>query len=462
MLAETSGVTMTDEQKLAKDVVKGELELLCPEMQLLSCPNYDTSLFDGTGLIRTRSGGRLLFEIVGRYDRGFPPLAKSSSPIHGQIPDPDDHVMLRAVDAHGREWRSNWVIPKTFPSGSRSSTWTVSCALESLMHVEARSSSDISEGRLYIELPGPLPFDQATHTTKKVGEELRDQEWSIDHHACMINSAQVEFRQHESRLLTVLARQVPPVMPDWAGLVCQALSLATAQTVRPIVAVREFNTRKDIGIFSGPFSYPRSYLTRPIPPSEVKDFWALIQKFIEWATSVGSSVAADLFDELEGIRNGSMGSIRTAALTLATAVESLADLLLACIEVEREFSDKIDSLLEHVRDWNGDVAIRHRATSMLGSLKQIRSVDRLHQFVQIRGISAELVEAWKKLRDVVAHGRAPDSHQQLYDRYFSTTELLYRIIAFAIGYQGSICATATHGWGLNEWGFPAKSTPKVD
>ena len=251
------------------------------------------------------------------------------------------------------------------------------------MHVETRPSSDTSEGRLYIELPDTLPFDQATYTTKKVGEELIQQGWSLDYHASTINSAQVEFRQHESRWLTVRARQSSPVMPDWAGMMCQALSLATARTVRPIVAVREFNTRKDIGIFSGPFPYPRSYLTRPVPPLEAKDFWVLIQKFIEWATSRGSSVAADLFDELEGVRNGSMGSIRTAALTLATAVESLADLLLASIEVERESADKVDLLIGHVKDWQGDVAIRHRATSMLGSLKQVRSVDRLHQFAQI-------------------------------------------------------------------------------
>lgn len=445
---------MIDEQKLAKDVVNGEFELLCPEMQLLSCPNYDTSLFDGTGLIRSRSGGRLLFEIVGRYDQEFPPLSKLSSPIHGQIPEPGNHVMLRAVDAFGREWRSNWVMPKTFPSGNRSNIWSVSCPLESLMNFETRPSSSMSEERLYIKMPPVLPVDQATHTTRKVGEEIHQHGWSLDHHVCTINSAQVEFRQYESHWLTVRTLQSTPVMPDWAGLMCQALSFAIAQTVRPVVAVREFNTRKDIGIFSGSFSYNRSYLTRPVPPSETKDFWVLIQKFIEWVTSVDFSVVEDLFDELQGIRNGSMGSIQTAALTLATAVESIAFLLLDSIEVERDCSDKVDLLLKHVREWDGDCNVRHRAISILGSLKKIRTVDRLHQFAQISDTSTELVDAWKKLRDMVAHGRASNSNQQFIDRYFSSAELLYRILAFVIGYQGSLCATAKRGWGLDEWGFP--------
>lgn len=453
---------MNDEQKLAKDVVNGELELLCPEMQLLSCPNYDTSLFDGTGVIRSRSDGRLSFEIVGCYDHGFPPLAILSSPVHGQIPEPDNHVMLRAVDANGREWRSNWVMPKAFSTGNRSNIWSVSCALESLMHFETRPSSDMSEGRLYIKMPRTLPFDQATHTTKMVGKDLYQQGLSLDHHVCTINSAQVEFRQHDNHWLTVRTRQSIPVMPEWAGLMCQSLSFATAQTVRPVVAVREFNTRKDMGIFSGPFSYPRSYLTRPIPLSEMKDFWVLIQKFVEWVTSVNFSVAEDLFDELQGIRNGSMGSIRTAALTLAIAVEALADLLLDSIEVERDYSDEVDSLLKHVSGWNGDDNVRQRAKSMLGSLKQVRPVDRLYKFAQISDTSTELVDAWKKLRDMVAHGQTSNSHQQFLDRYFSTTELLYRILAFVIGYQGSICTTAKRGWGLDEWGFPEKAAPNVD
>jgi len=221
------------------------------------------------------------------------------------------------------------------------------------------------------------------------------------------------------------------------------------------VAVREFNARTDIGIFSGPFSHPRSFLPRPVPPTDEQNFWVLIQKFFEWARSVDVAAASGVFEELSGIRNGSTGSIRTAALTLATALESLAEALLPCSEANTESAGSVELLLGHVRKWEGDPTIRQRAESMLGSLKRVRPVDRLHGFANNRSIAAELVNAWKRLRDMAAHGRAPDASQVLYDRYFSTAELLYRILAFAIGYEGSICATATRGWKLDEWGFPA-------
>jgi hypothetical protein len=247
-------------------------------------------------------------------------------------------------------------------------------------------------------------------------------------------------------------------MSDWAGLMCQALSLATAQTVRPVVAVREWDTSADIGIFSGPSSHPRSYLVRPVPPAENQDFWLLIQRFVEWARTVDNAVASRVIDELGGVRSGAMGSIQTAALTLGVAVESLAGPLLGSVALIAEAPKELDQLLEHVQKWEGDASLRHRAVSVLGSLKRVRAVDRLRNFSHSRGIAAELVEAWKKLRDATTHGQAPKSDQTLYDRYYATTELLYRMLAFAIGYEGSICATATRGWRLDEWGFPDEGT----
>ena len=295
---------------------------------------------------------------------------------------------------------------RAFPTGSRSNCWAVSCGLETLINCAERPSSDDSEGRLYVKSPGIFPFDMATHTRKAVGDKELETGWSLDHHARTIDSANVEFREHETGWLTVRARQQAPVMPDWAGLMCQALSMATAHTIRPVVAVREFSTRKDVGLFSGPFSHPRSYLTRPVPPAEKQDFWGLVQHFFEWARAVDQTVASGVFEELEGIRNGSMGSIRTAALTLAVAVESLAGLLLKSDKVVAKGRDQsVDLLLEHVGAWEGEPSTRHRALSMLGSLKSVRAVDRLHGFARSHGIPSALVDGWKKLRDVAAHGR---------------------------------------------------------
>src|SRR5688572_14130324 len=113
---------MTDEFELAKAVHGGELDLICTEMQLLRCPGYHDSLLDGTGVIRSDKQGRLSFEMVAPM-RGFPDIVKREQRPHGQLHDPTDHAMLRAVDLRGREWRSNWFIPRLGYRASESPNW---------------------------------------------------------------------------------------------------------------------------------------------------------------------------------------------------------------------------------------------------------------------------------------------------------------------------------------------------
>ena len=441
---------MKNELDLARRLLTGDLELLCTEMKLLSCPGYHDSLFDGTGLIRAKRGGRLSFEMVGRYENSFPPLAKQARPPHGQVPGADEHVLLSATDSYGREWRSNWIRPKVFPPSSRSNCWVVSAPLETLITSERRPQVDESEGRLYIQSPGGIPFDSTTHTTRRAGTDELSSGWSLDHHICQIGGATVEFRKQDRGLLSVHARQPTPVMPTWAGYVCQALSFATTHTIRPAVAVREFNDRKDTGIFSGPFAFPRSFLPPPVSPNEKDDFWLLVQKFIEWCHSSDIAIHGPLFDELAGVHNGSKGSIATASLTLAVGIEALTALLFRDVEVTRTPAEDVDDLLAHLRKWDGSNDLKRRAASILGSMKATRAVDKLHAFAKSKDLDPELVSAWKKLRDETAHGRTPAAEQPLYDRFFSTAELLYHMLASPLGYDGTILSTSTRGWGLNE------------
>lgn len=440
------------EQRIAKAVVEGDWEIICPEMQLLSCPGYHTSMFDGSGVIRSRKGGHLSFEIIGRYLTGFPPLMRQEQGVHGQIPDVDQHVMLRAVAADGREWRSNWITPKAYPASTKTCTWRVASGIESLLCSETRRQSDSSEGRLYIDSPR-LSFDAKTHTVMKAGDDVLLEQWSIDRHEGHLGLAAVSYRQTDHRWLVVRAKQDTPIMPNWAGLVCQALSFSLACTVRPVVAVREFNNRIDTCLFSGPFSCHSSYLTRPVPPDDPASFWLCVKRFFEWFSDADTALAEMVFDELEGVRGGSMGSIRTAALTIAAAVEALSDVLLKNSGSGREKLTGLDSLVKHIETWEGNDDLRSRALSAVRSFQKVRTVDRLYQFARERSIPDERISSWKKLRDVAAHGKAPSSRQELVDRYYSTVELLYRLIAASIEYDGSICDTATYGWGLDEWGF---------
>ena len=73
---------------------------------------------------------------------------------------------------------------------------------------------------------------------------------------------------------------------------------------------------------------------------------------------------------------------------------------------------------------------------------------RLIASVSYTHLNKDLVDAWKKLRHPKAHGEkvTEDSGWNL---YCSAVELLHRIVAHAIGYDGPVLMTSQRGWGLD-------------
>lgn len=455
---------MRDEFELAKAIHDGKLELLCTEMQLLRAPSYHDVLLEGTGVIRTNEDGRLSFQMVAPIKSWPSDPALNPHRPHGEVYEADDHVMLRAVDYHGREWRSDWFLAKPFSPASGSPNFVVGHELESLFHASERPHTEESEGWVYVPRQRRLPFNATTRATQTVGTREIETRWSSDHHVRQIGQAEVEFRLMERHWLVVRARQCTPVMPDWAGLICQALSFATATTVGPAVAVRRFNKRKDIGLFSGPFDRFRTTLPPPLVALWSKtadDFWTLIQCFVEWSQQ-HEAERSELFEELAGIRSGALGSIHTACLTLAVGIETLIGLLLKDEPVDEDQRDGIASVIQHVKDWDGDEKVRGRALGMLSQMLRTRAVDRLYAFAVRSGVPKSLVEAWKTLRNMRAHGGTTGDDQKLYDLYYAAVELLYRLVGSTIGYTGQITPMSKRGWDMDEWGFDVKTEAPGD
>jgi hypothetical protein len=256
----------------------------------------------------------------------------------------------------------------------------------------------------------------------------------------------------------VCVTQHEPVMPWWAGYICQALSFATATAVRPVLGVREWDDRFVMEILSGPFQVRSGRLIRPINELSTEgfsDFWVLLRCLYEWAER-DHVLAERLFNELDGIRNGSTGSLEAACLTLAVGIECVAQFLIEdeAVEIDTTEAGHINSLKEHVEKWDGPQSMRKRGLDLLRPLGRPRLVDRMYAFARRKHISDDLVSRWKELRDTTAHGRANGDQQRMSDLYFSATEFLYRLIADQIGYNGRITSISKRGWGLDQWGAP--------
>lgn len=438
---------MHDAFKLGRSVVDGDLDLLCPKMELRRCPSYHETVMTGCGVIRSNKRGELSFRLSGSVPSPFPGVFSGDKP-QGTMYDIDDHVMLVALDSQGREWRSNPLLihlkhPSEIVHGY------MSRRIESLMYTRKWSSKGESIVRLYIPRQSQFPFDRQTNFERLTDETLVEGGWSIDHHVRKIGDAEVTFRKEEGDWLSVTAKQATPMMPDWPGLMCHVLAFATSDLVRPAATVRAFNEREDIGLFSGPFHQYRSLMLRPIvglTADDAEAFWSLVEGLFVFVWDHRLS-SLQFLEELDAIRTGATMSIQTACLTLAIGIEALAKELLPVVPPPG-WNQEAKALLEsHISAWKGDSATRNRILGWLRSKGEPRAIDCLYAWATEHDIKHTLIEEWAKLRNCRAHGRLLEEDQPSYDSYYVVVELLYRLIASVIGYKGQILETSIPGWG---------------
>jgi hypothetical protein len=442
---------MDYEIELARAIKGGTLELNCPEMELLVCPSYHEIALKGTGVIRSDDLGRLYFRMISPFPvGGTRHKSLFGSKPAGELPAPEDYVMLRAADENGREWRSNQLrldLSNQIPVPN----YQIRSNLFSILHSHERKEIDHSSLRILIPgVPEP-PFDAITQERRFVdGREIGFSS-SVDRHEHSIGAATVIFRREEGGFLSVSAFQDEAFLPTWPGLMCHALSFAVAQTVFPVVIARDFKDREDISLHSGPFWRYSSLMHSPVPFTDLqgrRDFWRLIQLLFVHVEKQQIE-PNPLLDELEGIRRGSQASLQTACLTLAVGIESIAKLLR-----NEKFSPlirrpSIEPLFKHLDTWQGDSALKDRARGSLSRLTEVGAADLMYAWAEKTGTDKEMVDVWKKLRHPRAHGERL-AQEAGWIRYCTAVELLNRLVAYAVGYDGSILRTSQPGWGLQQ------------
>jgi hypothetical protein len=435
----------------------GTLELICPEMELLVCPAYHESALKGAGIIRSDDLGRLYFRMSSPFSPAAPlsPAAPRHDSLFGSKPAgelyaPEDCVMLRALDEYGDEWRSNPLridLSRQIPV----SGYHVRSNVGSISRSRERKEANHSAVRMLIPGAPDLPFDMITQERRSVDGRDIGFSSSVDRHEHSMGAATVIFRREEDGFLSVSAFQEGSLLPTWPGLMCHALGFAAAQTMFPVAIASEFRNREDLCLRSGPFLRYSSLMHSPVPFTDLqgrRDFWRLVELLFVYIDKQQIE-PNPLLDELEGIRRGSQGSLQTACLTLAVGIESIAKLLL-----DDEFSPlvprpSIEPLLKHLELWQGDVGLKGRARGALSRLSDIRAADLMYAWAEKTGVRKELIDAWKKLRDPKAHGDRV-TLESGWIRYCSAVELLYRMIAYAVGYDGVILKTSQPGWGIHQ------------
>jgi hypothetical protein len=231
-----------------------------------------------------------------------------------------------------------------------------------------------------------------------------------------------------------------------------ALEFATAQTIPPALITRAYNAREDLTLFSGPFWRCSSSMPGPIrldAPDAPRSFWRLVELFFNYLENRAelSQLEGDpLLEELLGLRRGAEGSFQTACLTLAVGIESIAKLLSKGEPTTKLAPEILSSLMAHIERWSGEDRIKERVKGSVASLADLTAADLLYAWTKRTGNPPDLVDSWRKIRNPKAHGRKLNQGQVGHDLYYCAIELMYRVVASAIGYDGPIMLTSLRGW----------------
>lgn len=433
------------EFSLAKSVFEGTLDLLCPKMELISCKDNSEIVLKGIGVIRSDTRGRLYFRMVAPRSLPLHPvLNHKKNP--GEVYTDDDAVFLLATDDAGNKWQSNPIIidaENDLPTLDRN----IRHGLDSI-ELSDRSIRKDNVIRMYIPQFDRLPFDSTSKTITNEGETWISTSRSLDHHKLKLCNALITFRGRQNWLHiegtgdNAFARYLPE-------LLCHSLEFTTNKSARPTLILREFDSRVDLGLYSGPFNQPGSRLPPPTlceSPDQIQSYWNLFENYFGYIANDTEHVNSQLLmDDLEGIRDGSRGSLRTACLTLAIGIESLAKRLLP-ESIDKIQNVQIDELLKYIYNWGGDFNIKNRAANIVGNIKGCRAVDKLYKWARANAVSDSLVDAWKDVRNPVAHGSSVIEDQQNSDNYYRAAELLNRLVASIIGFKGEITPSSQRSW----------------
>jgi hypothetical protein len=96
--------------------------------------------------------------------------------------------------------------------------------------------------------------------------------------------------------------------------------------------------------------------------------------------------------------------------------------------------------------WSGDTSLKERAKNAVARFPEVSAADLMYAWTARTEAPRKLVDGWKKLRHPKAHGKALNEDQIAYDVYYSSVELMYRILASVAGYDGPIVQNSQRGW----------------
>jgi len=420
-----------------------EHTIRCATMFLDGGHDHEPPVFEGSGRLILNSSAAIRFEMDARANdmgRGMLTLRRCAE----EVGDRASAMRLRGIDYQGQEWNGGWVRPQLGEIQGGHHQLYGNCAS---IITDARHDDKVGGVELAFSPSPDVPFSEVMTNTARMGEaELGWRTQGGRHRMELLGTEITATTQPWRDELWICARASDqlnhPYLENWLSEPLRALR---GQLIYPRLVARKFaDGRATVCVRTAPALSPSiGGCAGQLKDHSVAEFWTFYTAYLTYVAQHRDAAGQPGFEanELtrlhhEVIQARMSGSHWVIALSVASAIEGLIKLDPAFASAAADFaSADLDPLKTFASTVSPD-RLRDRLKGWLASLHQPSASRYLTQLKQEGRITDMQLDAWKKVRNQVAHGNlfepwgTPKEHEQL----VALVELFYRLTALRIGY----------------------------
>lgn len=448
---------MAELARLYKALMSRRFELTCHKIKLVLAPGYTSECFIGSGIIRAAPHAGFEVRMVGKATR----TTLLDLWPHGRTQNtrgaPPEWYQVRALDAAGVEWVGGWVRPRIlrgFPEALSGAHVELSCMVAGILTHDtdaALGTRSAGEGELHefiVPSAGRLWWSGWTRSTT-VGPHGESEQGSASYHSADIDGMHIILEDGPDE--DAVTAHITPVdeaaaLPPFADLlVLQGLQVLTARMLHFGVQYRRGASGSCLWLFGAPQWPTQPSLPPPYRltghPFEPDHYWELFECIVAWLK--GQPISPRLHPSIETlllIIDASTRSFEAFSLALAVGVESILDCSMSAMETTEEMISpaELRALKDHIAAYTGSARPRQRVLGFVGRLGEWGTADRLRK-LRAKGVIDEMdEEAWRRLRNPVAHGQRRGTHIQRDPESQRVLAMFYSILLRETGYAGPI------------------------
>lgn len=409
-------------------------EIDCAKIEVMGEQDHEEPYFSGPGSITGDAEGFFHFRLYNILEKEPKDLIRLTHVAR----DCSEQMRLFADDYEGTNWTGGSFFPEIQIS-SETGKCLVTGKFPQLDTRIAFTSFDRQPNTTTILYSAGLRLPMLTGSkTQTIRGELIECETSR-HDRCDLDfdGALITVSVDEEKGRTILSTTYSE---GWKPPYCEvgladAVAFVSATEMRPRITIRGFEEDAIVFLRFTP-EQPRTGMPRPIagiPPNR-DAFWKLFLAFLRYCAPQDAYFSTPLSRLFSELVPASTGTVHGLILSLVVAIEHVVDQIVE----PSPASSGTEEIIEYVRAWTGEEALKNRAVGILSSfLPQTSANEKLRRLVAKRVVTDEQRKLWNEFRQKVAHGKLVDyDDARLMEKRNQLIVMFYRLALRLLNYQG--------------------------